>query len=216
MNGRGQALWLSAIVAGLVAPGIATAAALPDVVSQVSGSDTALTAPDDLGGAGSLNLIPDSGTAAAGDPQASVNETGEVRVSRSEAHTSLAARGAVGPRGRPDATGGDRANRPARAGSRPATAAREDKATLADRRPHKQDRRTSPDASPRPHAKVNAAPRPDPASDARTEEPGALPAVGREVGNPIQLNLAAWLLLMTGAATIGASRLVRHLQRSRL
>lgn len=40
--------------------------------------------------------------------------------------------------------------------------------------------------------------------------------IGREVGNPIQLSLAGWLIALTGAACLGASRIVRRLQGSRL
>jgi hypothetical protein len=43
-----------------------------------------------------------------------------------------------------------------------------------------------------------------------------LRGIGREVGNPIQLSLAGWLIALTGAACLGASRIVRRLQRTRL
>jgi hypothetical protein len=40
-----------------------------------------------------------------------------------------------------------------------------------------------------------------------------LQAIGREVGNPIQLSLAGWLIVLAGAGFLGASRLVRRRQR---
>jgi hypothetical protein len=40
-----------------------------------------------------------------------------------------------------------------------------------------------------------------------------LRGIGREVGNPIQLSLAGWLIALTGAMCFGASRFVRRLQR---
>ena len=41
-----------------------------------------------------------------------------------------------------------------------------------------------------------------------------LRGIGREVGNPIQLSLAGWLIALTAAACFGASRVVRRVQRS--
>jgi hypothetical protein len=41
-----------------------------------------------------------------------------------------------------------------------------------------------------------------------------LQAMGREVGNPIQLSLAGWLIGLTGAGCLGVSRLVRRLNRA--
>jgi hypothetical protein len=43
-----------------------------------------------------------------------------------------------------------------------------------------------------------------------------LRGIGREVGNPIQLSLAGWLIALTAAACLGTSRIVRRLQRARL
>jgi hypothetical protein len=40
--------------------------------------------------------------------------------------------------------------------------------------------------------------------------------IGREVGNKIQLDLAGRLIALTGAACLGASGMVRRLQRSRV
>jgi hypothetical protein len=40
-----------------------------------------------------------------------------------------------------------------------------------------------------------------------------LQAIGREVGNPIQLSLAGWLIGLTGAGCLGVSRLVRRRNR---
>ncbi len=40
-----------------------------------------------------------------------------------------------------------------------------------------------------------------------------LQGIGREVGNPIQLSLAAWLIGLTGAGSLGVSRLVRRFNR---
>jgi hypothetical protein len=40
-----------------------------------------------------------------------------------------------------------------------------------------------------------------------------LQAIGREVGNPVQLSLAGWLIGLTGAGCLGVSRLVRRRNR---
>jgi len=40
-----------------------------------------------------------------------------------------------------------------------------------------------------------------------------LQAIGREVGNPMQLSLAGWLIVLSGAGFLGASRLRRRLRR---
>jgi hypothetical protein len=41
-----------------------------------------------------------------------------------------------------------------------------------------------------------------------------LQAIGREVGNPIQLSLAGWLIALTAAGGLAASRMVRRLHRT--
>jgi hypothetical protein len=41
-----------------------------------------------------------------------------------------------------------------------------------------------------------------------------LQGIGREVGNPIELSLAGWLIALTAMAVLGGSRLVRRLQRT--
>jgi hypothetical protein len=41
-----------------------------------------------------------------------------------------------------------------------------------------------------------------------------LQAIGREVGNPIQLSLAGWLIGLAGAGCLGVSRLARRLGRT--
>jgi hypothetical protein len=41
-----------------------------------------------------------------------------------------------------------------------------------------------------------------------------LEAIGRQVGNPIQLSLLGWLIGLTGAGCLGVSRLVRRLNRT--
>jgi hypothetical protein len=41
-----------------------------------------------------------------------------------------------------------------------------------------------------------------------------LQRIGREVGNPIQLSLAGWLIALIGAGSLGVARLVRRLQRA--
>jgi hypothetical protein len=41
-----------------------------------------------------------------------------------------------------------------------------------------------------------------------------LQAIGREVGSPVQLSLAGWLIGLAGAGCLGVSRLVRRLNRS--
>lgn len=59
---------------------------------------------------------------------------------------------------------------------------------------------------------------------ATTKVPGAsgqgkrltpLQAIGRQVGNPLQLGLAGWLIGLTGAGLLGVPRLVRRLGRTR-
>ena len=51
-------------------------------------------------------------------------------------------------------------------------------------------------------------------SAARHKQPRTpLQAIGREVGNPMQLSLAGWLIVLFGACFLGASRLRRRLQR---
>jgi hypothetical protein len=46
------------------------------------------------------------------------------------------------------------------------------------------------------------------------KSPTPLQAIGREVGNPIELSLAGWLIALTAAGGLAASRLVRRLQRT--
>jgi hypothetical protein len=52
-----------------------------------------------------------------------------------------------------------------------------------------------------------------PSSGGHHKLPKPLRAIGREVGNPIQLSLAGWLLALAGAGFGGTFRLVRRLQR---
>jgi hypothetical protein len=71
------------------------------------------------------------------------------------------------------------------------------------------------------HAAVK---RPDSLAKPRWSAPGGgetkdvvpLRGIGREVGNPVQLGLAGWLIALAGAACLGASRIVRRLQHPRL
>ncbi len=46
------------------------------------------------------------------------------------------------------------------------------------------------------------------------KSPTPLQAIGREVGNPIELSLAGWLIALTAAGGLAASRMVRRLQRT--
>jgi hypothetical protein len=48
----------------------------------------------------------------------------------------------------------------------------------------------------------------------RDKAPTPLQAIGREVGNPIQLSLAGWLIALTAAGGLAASRMVRRLHRT--
>jgi hypothetical protein len=88
--------------------------------------------------------------------------------------------------------------------------------TLDTRRHHRAaGLKAKGDARMKAHSPVSPSVQP-PASGTKK---GGLPlrGVGREVGNPIQLSLAGWLIALTAAATcLGASRLVRRLQRTRL
>lgn len=60
---------------------------------------------------------------------------------------------------------------------------------------------------------VATAPRLSAPTGERPKGLAPLRAIGREVGNPIQLSLAGWLIALTGAGFLGASRLVRRLGR---
>jgi hypothetical protein len=60
---------------------------------------------------------------------------------------------------------------------------------------------------------VATAPRLSAPTGERPKGLAPLRAIGREVGNPIQLSLAGWLIALTGAGFVGASRLVRRLGR---
>jgi hypothetical protein len=221
MNRRSPALWLSVIVASLAGPGTAGGAMLPEVAGQLPADDVAVPVPEDVGSAGDLKLVPDSGTpAAAGQTQASPTATSEVESTGASAAAGVADRRASVPRreqmratakARPNHTG----RRPG--GSGAVSAARHERAPLGDRRPRKPDRSgAAAQARPEARPELGKTPPSTAPNDVGEESGDPLRAVGREVGDPIQLNLAAWLLLITGAAILGASRLVRHLQRSRL
>lgn len=78
-------------------------------------------------------------------------------------------------------------------------------------------------AKPKHHAEHAVKSRSRSAAEQQWSVPGGshskgvvpLAGIGREVGNPIQLSLAAWLIALTGAGCLGASRVVRRLRRSR-
>jgi hypothetical protein len=65
----------------------------------------------------------------------------------------------------------------------------------------------------RKHSRAPAAQDRLPSAGGHKKQLTPLQAIGRQVGNPIQLSLAGWLIVLSGAGFLGASRLVRRLQR---
>jgi hypothetical protein len=234
MNRRSRALWTSVIVAGLAAPGIARAGALAEIGSGLPEANVAGNVQGDVGVKGNvrvngnagvkgnarvktdLRLTADSpGRRRAGRPAASAKATGTVQAGRSSARSRLAGHAAAGlPRTR----GAERMRARGEVRGRVASSGAAAASGRVTPDHHRGRTRHHSRAARQPHlrtASQTTALRPSgPPTNESANDPDPLRAVGREVGNPIQLHLAAWLIALTGAAAIAVSRLGRR--RSRL
>jgi hypothetical protein len=228
MNSRSIALGASVIVLALAGPGRAEAGTLGQLGTELPDTDVAVQVkanvktnakvPVELPSKGSLG-----GAHSSGETDTSVKAKGEAGTTGSEARVGIDGR-ADGGTGKLGVHGG------LQQGARVKGVARENGVkgglTATSRAGAKVDagrRHGRVSAKAKGHAKHSIKTRSrvltkphwsDPAGG-HTKDVVPLRGIGREVGNPIQLSLAGWLIALTGAGCFGASRFVRRLQRAR-
>jgi hypothetical protein len=223
MNSRSIALGASVIVLALAGPGRAEAGTLGQLGTELPDTDVAVQVKANVKTNAKVPVELPSKGSLGGGTDTSVKAKGETGTTGSEARVGIGRR-ADGGTGKLGVHGGLQQD------ARVKGVARENgvKGGLAatSRASAKIDagrRHGRVSAKAKGHAKHSIKTRSrvltkphwsDPAGG-HTKDVVPLRGIGREVGNPIQLSLAGWLIALTGAGCFGASRFVRRLQRAR-
>jgi hypothetical protein len=223
MNRRSITLGVSVIALALAGPGQARAAVLDELGSRLPQTDVTVQAQANVKAKADVPLaLPPKGSHRESATHTSVNAEGDAKGTGTGVRARLD--------GRADAGGGPLG---ARAGleqnARVKGAARQNGAdgelaaagSGSARLGHLHHGRASAKAESRTRVRTTSHSLAKPSGSAPTgngdtKDLVPLRGIGREVGNPIQLSLAGWLIALTGAACLGASRVVRRLQRSGL
>ena len=216
MNTRSITLGASVIVIALAGPGSAQAGTLGELGTGLPETNVAVKVQTEVKANADVPVkLPSKGSPARVQHKESADTTvkGGARANGSAARVGLNG-GVAGTHGRLGENVRVKAIAPGHVAKGGVTASSRSSATIAadhhhGRLPAKAKARHSNQARPRTLGKPHWS-----APTGGHKDIVPLRGIGREVGNPIQLGLAGWLIALTGAACFGASRFVRRVQRS--
>jgi hypothetical protein len=222
MNRRPITLGVSVIALALAGPGQASAGVLGEIGSRLPDTNVAANVQANVKANAAAPLeLPKKGSHGDGGSDTSVKANGEAGSTGSEAGAGLdgraggsrlGARAGIEQSARAKGIAGEHET-----GARLTAVGRGGAKLGAGRHRHGVSAKGKSRAAAKARSRSLSGPSSAaPTDGGPTKDVVPLRGIGREVGNPIQLSLAGWLIALTGAACLGASRIIRRLQRARL